>query len=555
MVDGGECAVCWSRGQACPQEQGQREAAGGQEYGGETRRCAPVGPFAAACVRGSPAGSVCDQMRPAHTAPAPQAASTNAPLGHPTRILSHGVGVGVSGIHVPPAHSLFFHFAFATASHTSRPTGARWGQARTHTGTTSDATTMAASPARPGSPAALSAVSGATPPRPPPPAALRALDEAYPGKVPVSVIGAHAYVWRVHDASRLRVDHHICGLLIGTLPLIPQQNVFLGLPLQLIPEEVVYLLRVGAIVLIDDVASFDQPSRSDVDRYIAALNDDAARQAAEQDAASKKSRGAAIQKLLQQGGSDTAAATGEDSATLQKAIAKRKAREEKRAMEKERALALAAAADGDAAPSALAASVPPPADTVKAEERGSIAVLGRDEWNQVALPSAYQYTTPAAALEPPLPMDWYHPVQPGSEGARVHTTLSSAKRAGLWVYPRTMTERARCAVFESLHDLGYYMGVGLRFGGDFVVYPGDPLRYHSHFTATVKTSPSAPMSAMELIANGRLGTAVKKAHLIAACDRVRQDDVSPSELQLEDSIDNRFGSVEYFSLTWAGFGT
>lgn len=45
------------------------------------------------------------------------------------------------------------------------------------------------------------------------------------------------------DVEQARTQHHLCGLLSGTLPLIPQQNVFLGLPLRLIPEEVVYLLR------------------------------------------------------------------------------------------------------------------------------------------------------------------------------------------------------------------------------------------------------------------------------------------------------------------------
>lgn len=44
------------------------------------------------------------------------------------------------------------------------------------------------------------------------------------------------------DAQTLRVQHHICGSLMGTLPQLSQQNVFLGLPLQLLPEEVVLLL-------------------------------------------------------------------------------------------------------------------------------------------------------------------------------------------------------------------------------------------------------------------------------------------------------------------------
>jgi len=47
------------------------------------------------------------------------------------------------------------------------------------------------------------------------------------------------------DLKQARTQHNLCGLLSGTLPLIPQQNVFLGLPLRLLPEEVVYLLRQG----------------------------------------------------------------------------------------------------------------------------------------------------------------------------------------------------------------------------------------------------------------------------------------------------------------------
>jgi hypothetical protein len=41
------------------------------------------------------------------------------------------------------------------------------------------------------------------------------------------------------------VQHHICGVLSGTLPQVTQQNVFLGLPLVLMPEEVVLLVRNG----------------------------------------------------------------------------------------------------------------------------------------------------------------------------------------------------------------------------------------------------------------------------------------------------------------------
>jgi hypothetical protein len=45
------------------------------------------------------------------------------------------------------------------------------------------------------------------------------------------------------DIVALRSKHHICGILTGTLPHLAQQNVFLGVPLVLMPEEVVLLVE------------------------------------------------------------------------------------------------------------------------------------------------------------------------------------------------------------------------------------------------------------------------------------------------------------------------
>lgn len=49
------------------------------------------------------------------------------------------------------------------------------------------------------------------------------------------------------DVSILRVQYRICGILTGTLPHLTQQNFFLGLPLLLMPEEVVLLIEKGLI--------------------------------------------------------------------------------------------------------------------------------------------------------------------------------------------------------------------------------------------------------------------------------------------------------------------
>ena len=62
----------------------------------------------------------------------------------------------------------------------------------------------------------------------------------------------------------------------------------------------------------------------------------------------------------------------------------------------------------------------------------------------------------------------------GGRQQRRHTyeTLDAAREAGVWSYPASAGERARCEVFRDLWEKGYYMGGGIKFGGDWLVYPG-----------------------------------------------------------------------------------
>lgn len=75
-------------------------------------------------------------------------------------------------------------------------------------------------------------------------------------KIPIHVTSKQAYVWSVADVRTLRTDFHICGSLVGTLPGLSQQNVFLGLPLLLAPEEVAVLVEGGMWTQL--VREFDQ---------------------------------------------------------------------------------------------------------------------------------------------------------------------------------------------------------------------------------------------------------------------------------------------------------
>src|SRR5436190_21698133 len=71
--------------------------------------------------------------------------------------------------------------------------------------------------------------------------------------VPISLICGRYFLFSADVVTYLRREHYICGVLVGTLPQIPQQNVFLGLPLQLMPEEARLLVEKNVAYIIDDV--------------------------------------------------------------------------------------------------------------------------------------------------------------------------------------------------------------------------------------------------------------------------------------------------------------
>ncbi|XP_051255028.1 tRNA-splicing endonuclease subunit Sen34 [Dicentrarchus labrax] len=90
---------------------------------------------------------------------------------------------------------------------------------------------------------------------------------------------------------------------------------------------------------------------------------------------------------------------------------------------------------------------------------------------------------------------------------------------------------ARYQVFRDLRGRGFYLTSAGKFGGDFLVYPGDPLRFHAHFIA-VCWSLEDSVCLLDLLAIARLGSNVKKTVLLC----------SPAA----------DGGVLYTSLQWSG---
>ncbi|KAI8098098.1 tRNA intron endonuclease [Gilbertella persicaria] len=94
-----------------------------------------------------------------------------------------------------------------------------------------------------------------------------------------------------------------------------------------------------------------------------------------------------------------------------------------------------------------------------------------------------------------------------------------------------ISETLRSMVFEYFWSKGFYLTSGIKFGGDFLLYPGDPMCVHSEYIVQTVDS-EEEIASLELVGMGRLATNVKKTFVLA-------------------SIMNEM--MTYYSIEWAGF--
>ena len=99
------------------------------------------------------------------------------------------------------------------------------------------------------------------------------------------------------------------------------------------------------------------------------------------------------------------------------------------------------------------------------------------------------------------------------------------------LYKSSKHQSTKFAVFRDLWEKGYYLTGGTKFGGDFLAYPGDPLKFHSHYIV-VCVEEDQLLTPYFLVQKGRLGTNVKKTVLLCSL--------------------NSDGTINYQSLNWNG---
>ncbi|EHB18872.1 tRNA-splicing endonuclease subunit Sen34 [Heterocephalus glaber] len=99
-----------------------------------------------------------------------------------------------------------------------------------------------------------------------------------------------------------------------------------------------------------------------------------------------------------------------------------------------------------------------------------------------------------------------------------------------WPHAGRPAHELRYSIYRDLWERGFFLSAAGKFGGDFLVYPGDPLRFHAHYIAQC-WAPEDPIPLQDLVSAGRLGTSVRKTLLLCS----PQPD----------------GKVAYTSLQWA----
>ncbi|KAI1176990.1 SEN34 subunit of tRNA-splicing endonuclease [Nemania sp. FL0916] len=327
-----------------------------------------------------------------------------------------------------------------------------------------------------------------------------AVSPAHP-MVRISRVAGRYLLFDIDDVMYLRRNYNICSVFVGTIPQNPQQNVFMGLPLELMPEEAQVLVEKNAAYIADDstfhparLAAFDEPSRR-----------------------------AYVESLKNQGKRMQMAVIESNSRNIIKSQGKSKKNKRQKGSEGSSTTDIDGGGGDDDADSSTRLFDPAPIPQQPAKSPEDIE-------GYILTPTTSSFLLPSSsnpAIQPSVPVDV--PVS----------------------YP----------LFAHLHDKGYYMMPGLRFGCDYNVYPGDPLRFHSHFVA-VHFGWDEEITMMDLVGGGRLGTTVKKGYLFggAITDGSSLEENGNAQVRSRDeeveqprlSTKSVAPPVRTFCLEWAG---
>ncbi|KAG8434077.1 hypothetical protein GDO86_012449 [Hymenochirus boettgeri] len=301
------------------------------------------------------------------------------------------------------------------------------------------------------------------------------------------LLDGKVFVWKAEDVQVIREQHGLVGNLVGALVRKPRQNNRLGLPLQLLPEEARLLVEIGAASVVHSCLSNKEQQNDDNSEMVSAgssLTNDGEPLHTGEDA---------YEQYLSESYKEQRNFALKDKRRTLESLADRIA--EGRTRRKRQRCEQAG-------------------ESNELPALGPIKELQNLEENFIFPKEAMMIHLPTA-----------------------RTAVGNVKEVDLnqasahWPYYGQETHEVRYKVFRNLWQKGYFLTNGSKFGGDFLVYPGDPMRFHAHYIVICYPyKKEIPLS--DIISAGRLGTNVKKTVLLCSADKE--------------------GAVTFTSLQWSG---
>ena len=294
------------------------------------------------------------------------------------------------------------------------------------------------------------------------------------------------FLWNEKDVVSLRQNHRICGVAVGSLPRKPWQNSFFSLPVLLMPVEVKFCLDKNfAKLKTKDIEEIVKKRKIDlhVNKELRSQRED------EQIRIFKKEKFEKSQlyygkKKLKKDAQKWKQMCEEDVAQFRKQYPKQDEIESSR-------------------------------DTVK--KSCEDVVTNTKESEEEITCEERKYFDHSIRVHIPTSLTDEH-----------YESFDEIS----YEFPSTIREQLFYKVYQDLWSKGYYITSAEKFGGDFLVYPGDPLRYHSKFVVVVMDTKES-MTSQQLMVYGRLGSSVKKTVVLGSV--------------------NEKGDVQYISVSWKNF--
>ncbi|XP_072744758.1 tRNA-splicing endonuclease subunit Sen34 [Anoplolepis gracilipes] len=266
----------------------------------------------------------------------------------------------------------------------------------------------------------------------------------------------NVFVWNANDWLRLRQDHRIIGELVGSFPRSTRQDVFSGLPLLLLPEEVTLLLEKKIACLIQ-CSSLEKPPTESLNKKFQEYRDTLYIQQIECLRENRRKQITSVMDKIVEGKKRKILGLHTSKKTMKKPL-------DKKTQE---------ALD----------SIEINTQTLLEEELAKLPNLSKTE----------------ALVQTHTAYPWFN-----KDDIKVVE----------WNYPLTPNQRHKYKVYKDLWEKEYYITSGEKFGGDFLVYPGDPIMFHSQFIIQCKCK-DEEMSITELVAQCRVSCHVRKTLVFA----------------------------------------